>query len=80
MARTANCAANSLKPATRRRTGWVFKLRDAVFHNGAPVTSDDVKWSIEQVTGEKSTAYLRSQLQGVQGGCEPPTAAPSGSS
>jgi peptide/nickel transport system substrate-binding protein len=47
-------------------TGWVFKLRDAVFHNGAPVTSDDVKWSIEQVTGEKSTAYLRSQLQGVQ--------------
>src|SRR5215470_3590635 len=23
-------------------TGWVFKLREAVFHNGAPVTAEDV--------------------------------------
>ena len=47
-------------------TGWRFQLRDAVFHNGAPVTSEDVKWSLEQITGPKSTAYLRGQLQGIQ--------------
>ncbi len=41
---------------------WVFHLRDAVFHNGAPVTADDVRYSIEQVTGEKSTAYLKGQM------------------
>jgi peptide/nickel transport system substrate-binding protein len=42
---------------------WVFHLRDAVFHNGAKVTSADVAWSIEQVAGEKSTAYLRAEMQ-----------------
>ena len=42
---------------------WVFHLRDAVFHNGATVTSADVAWSIEQVAGEKSTAYLRAEMQ-----------------
>jgi peptide/nickel transport system substrate-binding protein len=45
--------------------GWKFQLRDAVFHNGAPVTSADVKWTLEQVAGEKSTAYLRNEFQGV---------------
>ncbi len=45
--------------------GWLFHLRDAVFHNGAPVTADDVKWSIEQVAADKSTAYMRGQFQGV---------------
>jgi ABC-type transport system substrate-binding protein len=47
-------------------TGWVFRLRDAVFHNGAPVTAEDVKWTIEQVAAEKSTAYLKGEFQGVQ--------------
>jgi len=42
---------------------WVFHLRDAVFHNGAKVTSADVAWSIEQIAGEKSTAYLRAEMQ-----------------
>jgi ABC-type transport system substrate-binding protein len=42
---------------------WVFHLRNAVFHNGAPVTSADVAWTIEQVAGEKSTAYLRAEMQ-----------------
>src|SRR3954452_14388802 len=32
-------------------TGWVFRLREASFHNGRPVTSEDVKWTIEQVAG-----------------------------
>lgn len=42
---------------------WVFHLRDAVFHNGAPVTSADVAWSIEQIAAEKSTAYFRAEMQ-----------------
>jgi peptide/nickel transport system substrate-binding protein len=46
-------------------TGWVFKLRDAVFHNGKPVTAEDVKWTLEQVAGERSTAFMRAQFQGV---------------
>jgi peptide/nickel transport system substrate-binding protein len=45
--------------------GWRFNLRDAVFQNGAPVTSADVKWTLEQVAAEKSTAYLRTEFQGV---------------
>lgn len=46
-------------------TSWVFHLREAVFHNGAPVTAEDVKWTLEQVAAEKSTAYMRGQFQGV---------------
>ena len=45
---------------------WVFKLRDAMFQNGEKVTSADVKWTIEQVVGEKSTAYLRSQMKAIK--------------
>jgi peptide/nickel transport system substrate-binding protein len=47
-------------------TGWQFKLRDAVFHNGEKVTSADVKWTIEQIAGEKSTAYFKVQMQGIE--------------
>lgn len=47
-------------------TAWVFRLRNAVFQNGAPVTAEDVKWTIEQVAGEKSTAYFKAEFQGVQ--------------
>jgi peptide/nickel transport system substrate-binding protein len=46
-------------------TAWLFKLRNAVFHNGEAVTSADVKWTFEQVAAEKSTAYFRSEMQGV---------------
>lgn len=46
---------------------WVFKLRQGcLFHNGDPVTADDVKWSIEQIAGEKSTAYMRTQFQEIE--------------
>jgi peptide/nickel transport system substrate-binding protein len=44
---------------------WVFHLRDAVWHNGAPVTSADIAWCIEQVGAEKSTAYMRAQMQAI---------------
>ena len=45
--------------------GWTFRLRDAVFHNGQPVTSDDVRYSIEQIAAETSTAYMKGEMQRV---------------
>jgi len=44
---------------------WVFKLREAKFHDGKPVTSADVKWTIEQVAAETSTAYFRGQFRTI---------------
>lgn len=44
---------------------WTFRLREAVFHNGAPVTPADVKWTVEQVAAERSTAYLRAECQRI---------------
>ena len=44
---------------------WVFHLRDASFHNGNPLTSADIAWTVDQVAGEKSTAYLRAEMQGI---------------
>ncbi len=44
---------------------WVFHLRDATFHNGKTVTAEDVAWCIEQIAAEKSTAYLRVQMQDI---------------
>jgi peptide/nickel transport system substrate-binding protein len=46
---------------------WVFRLRqDAVFHNGEAVSASDVKYSLEQMAGERSTAYLRAEMQGIE--------------
>ncbi len=44
---------------------WVFHLREAVFHNGAPVTADDVRYSIEQIAAEKSQAYMKGEMQRI---------------
>ena len=44
---------------------WVFRLRDAVFHDGRPVTAADVADTIEQVGAAASTAYLRAEMQNV---------------
>jgi peptide/nickel transport system substrate-binding protein len=45
---------------------WIFKLREgARFQNGEPVTAEDVKWNIEQIAGDRSTAYMRAQFQQV---------------
>ncbi len=41
---------------------WTFKLRDARFHDGKPVTAADVKYTIEQVAAPDSTAFRRSQM------------------
>jgi peptide/nickel transport system substrate-binding protein len=46
---------------------WVFRLRpEARFQNGEAVTAEDVKWTIEQIAGERSTAYYRTQFQAVE--------------
>ncbi len=45
--------------------GWLFHLREAQFHNGAPVTAADVKWTLEQVAAERSLAYMKTQMQGI---------------
>lgn len=44
---------------------WVFKLRDARFHNGEKVTAADVQWTFDQIGDEKSTAYFRAEMQRV---------------
>lgn len=46
-------------------TGWVFKLREATFHNGKPVTAEDVKWTLEQVAAPNSTAFMKAEFGGV---------------
>jgi len=46
---------------------WVFRLvPNATFHNGDPVTSADVRYTIEQIAAEKSTAYMRGQFQTLE--------------
>lgn len=47
-------------------SGWLFKLRQASFHNGKPVTSEDVKWTLEQIADPKSTAFLKAELGGIE--------------
>ncbi|MBC8792696.1 MAG: peptide ABC transporter substrate-binding protein [Tagaea sp. CACIAM 22H2] len=45
---------------------WVFKLRpNCFFHNGEPVTAEDIKWTIEQIAAENSTAFMRAQFQSI---------------
>ena len=44
---------------------WVFHLREAVFHNGNPVTADDVRYSIEEMAAEKSQAYMKGEMQRI---------------
>ncbi len=50
---------------SRDGDAWTFKLRDALWHNGKPVTSADIKWNFEQIAAEKSTAYMKVQFQDV---------------
>lgn len=51
---------------TDGETAWVFRLREAVFHDGKPVTAEDVKWTLEQVAAERSTALMRAEFQAVE--------------
>ncbi len=38
---------------------WAVELSDAKFSNGQPVTSKDVKWTLEKIAAEGSGAYMR---------------------
>ena len=47
-------------------TAHLFTLRDdAVFHNGAPVTSEDVAFTIGLIRDPKQTAFLRADFDVV---------------
>ncbi|WP_201841439.1 ABC transporter substrate-binding protein [Microvirga zambiensis] len=52
---------------------YTFKLRDAKFHDGSPVTAQDVKASIERITAADSKATYRNEL-GVIKSIETPDA------
>lgn len=46
---------------------YVFSLRqNAVFHNGDPVTSADIRHSLEQMMAPNSTAFVRQDLQIIE--------------
>ena len=67
-------AAGKLVPEVAESVEWtdpttaVFKLRaNAVFHDGSPVTSADVVYSLAEITKEGSTAYLKSDLKIISG-------------
>jgi peptide/nickel transport system substrate-binding protein len=45
-----------------------FKLRQGVrFHNGAPVTSAEVVWSLKRILDPRSESYCRNQYDGSKG-------------
>jgi len=46
-------------------TGWVFKLREALFSDGSPVTAADVKWSIERMQDEATRSVLRTSFLSI---------------
>ncbi|MBO0905002.1 ABC transporter substrate-binding protein [Jiella sonneratiae] len=44
---------------------WVFKLRDATWQDGSPVTAEDIAWNVAEASKPDSTAFLRGQLQTI---------------
>lgn len=57
--------AQSFEIAADKLT-WTFHLRPGVtFHNGAPLSSADVKYSIDRIRNEKTGATLRSDYDPV---------------
>ncbi|UUZ84995.1 ABC transporter substrate-binding protein [Paenibacillus sp. P26] len=49
-------------PYRRIRKTYTFKLRDAKFHNGDPVTPEDVKYTFERISNPKNNATFRNEL------------------
>lgn len=44
---------------------WLFKLRTATWHDGSPVTAEDIRWNIETAAAPKSTAVMAAQMRTV---------------
>lgn len=47
-------------------SAWEFRLREAKFHDGSPVTSADVKWNFEEIAKEKTGAYMYDALKVIK--------------
>jgi peptide/nickel transport system substrate-binding protein len=52
---------------SREGNTWIFRLRDAAWHNGKPVESGHIKWNFDQIAGEKSVAYIKGTAQDFAG-------------
>jgi len=44
---------------------WSFRLREAKFNDGTPVTSDDVKWTLEEIMKPENGAYIPSAFPNI---------------
>ena len=67
---TESGAATKWEPSEDKRT-WTFTLRDNItFHNGDPLTSADVQFSLQQMFDTKSVASyvgrLRQQVESIK--------------
>ncbi len=48
-------------------TEWTFKIRKGVnFHDGSPLTADDVVWTMNRHLGEKSTSVIKAVLTSIK--------------
>jgi peptide/nickel transport system substrate-binding protein len=44
---------------------WLFKLREATWHDGSPVTAEDIRWNIVTAAAPDSPAVLATQLRDI---------------
>ncbi len=44
---------------------WIFHLRDATWHDGTPVTAEDIAWNVAEVSKPDSGAYFQNQLASI---------------
>jgi len=44
------------------KSSYTFKLRDVQFHNGDPVTAEDVKYTFDRILGSESKATFKTEL------------------
>ena len=49
--------ATALPEISPDKLSYTLKLKDAKFHDGTPVTSEDVKWSLETLATGKNSAW-----------------------
>ncbi|MBR0650834.1 hypothetical protein GXW78_14270 [Roseomonas terrae] len=47
-------------------TEYIFELREAYFHNGDPVTANDIAYSLNEIIKEGSTAFLKESFESVE--------------